>query len=134
MDLGKLPAVPARSPDFGSGRVRINSAGAPRAGMLPPPDAPPGEPAGAIPSPSTRRRDDDRERQTGLNGTNAPMTVPPPRQSAHCSLADPACVLTDGSYSPFSPCLTDEPSNGFGKAQDKHGAECHRGHDEPRLS
>jgi hypothetical protein len=37
MDLGKLPAVPARSPDFGSGRVRINSAGAPRAGMLPPP-------------------------------------------------------------------------------------------------
>jgi len=59
---------------------------------------------------------------TGLNGTNAPMTSPPP-QSERCSLADPACVLTDGSYSFFSPCLTDEPSNGIGEEQDNYGAE-----------
>ena len=46
-------------------------------------------------------------------------------------LADPACVLTGGSYSPFSPCLTDEPSNGIGEEQDNYGAECNRRHDEP---
>jgi hypothetical protein len=31
-----VPRPGCRSPDFGSGRVRINSAGAPRAGLLPP--------------------------------------------------------------------------------------------------
>jgi hypothetical protein len=51
MDLGKIAAIPARSPDFGSGRVRINSAGAPRAGLLPPlsPDAPQGCPRAHAP-------------------------------------------------------------------------------------
>ena len=58
-----------------------------------------------------------RNATTGLNGTNAPMTVPTaPVQ--HYSLADPACVLTRGSYSPFFPCLTDEPSNRIGEEQD----------------
>jgi hypothetical protein len=51
MDLGKIAAIPARSPDFGSGRVRINSAGAPRAGLLPPlsPGAPQGCPRAHAP-------------------------------------------------------------------------------------
>ena len=73
-----------------------------------------------------------RTATTGFNGTNAPMTVST-AQVEHCSLADAACVLTDGSYAPFSPCLTDEPSNGIGEAQDNYGAECHRRYSKPRL-
>ena len=63
MDLGRLPPFQRARQNFGSGRVRITRR-ARRAPVcsLPSPDAPPGEPAGAIPSGSTRRRDDDRER------------------------------------------------------------------------
>jgi hypothetical protein len=44
----------------------------------------PGEPAGAIPSRSTRAAMTIRNATTGLNGTNAPMTVHrPSRSTAH---------------------------------------------------
>jgi hypothetical protein len=93
----------------------------------------PGEPAGAIPSRSTRCREDDQERNDWAQWDERTNDRPHRPQSEHCSLADPACVLTDCSYSPFSSCSTDEPSNGIGEEQGNYGAECNRRHDEQRL-
>jgi hypothetical protein len=64
MDLGRLPPFQRARQISARGRVRINSAGAPRAGLLPPllPMLRRASPAGAIPSRSTRRRDGDQER------------------------------------------------------------------------
>ena len=80
------------------------------------------------------RRDNHHERQDWLSRTKATMAVPARPSPSHCSLADPVCVLTHGSYSPFPPRLTEEPPNGIGEEQHHYGAERDRGNDEPRLS
>jgi hypothetical protein len=87
------PRNPQRSPDFGSGRVRINSAGAPRAGLLPPllpmlrRASPLAQHRRARPTAAMTIRN----ATTGLNGTNAPMTVPT-AQSEHCSYGCSAVI------------------------------------------
>jgi len=120
VNLGKLPvssAAPVAVKAPAGGWVSIGSVASPRASRLPPrlPMLRRASPLAHYRRARPAAAMTIRNATTGLNGTNAPMTVPTP-QSEHCSLADPACVLTDGSYAPFSPCLTDEPSNGIGEA------------------
>jgi len=95
---------------------------------------PPGEPAGAITSGSTSRRDDDQECRDWTQWDERTNDRPhhPSPSTAHWRTplgSWPAVVPP-----PLCPCLTDEPSNGIGEEQDNYGAECNRHHDEQRLS
>ena len=105
MNLGKLRCFrrgPSGGQSCGRGWVSIGSAASPSTSRLPPllPMLRRASPLAQYRRARPAAAMTIRNATTGLNRTNALMTVPTAPVRA-LLIGGPACVLTDGSYAPF---------------------------------